>query len=65
LIEMYIIASESLFNGKYYVKFVICVTNLSKLMDIQPKTNFIILLDTKSYRFIKNGIGFATINYMG
>jgi len=62
---MYIIASESLFNEKYYVKFVICVTNLSKLMDIQPKTNFIILLDTTSYRFITNGIGFATINYMG
>lgn len=62
---MYIIASESLFNEKYYVKFVICVTNLSKLMAIQPKTNFIILLDTTSYRFITNGIGFAAINYRG
>jgi hypothetical protein len=34
-------------------------------MDIQPKTNFIILLDTTSYRFITNGIGFAAINYRG
>ncbi len=62
---MYIIALETLSNEKYYVKFVIYVTNLSKLMDIQPKTNFIILLDTTSYRFITNGMGFAAINYMG
>ena len=31
---MYIIALETLFNEKYYDKFVIYVTNLSKLMDI-------------------------------
>jgi hypothetical protein len=34
-------------------------------MDTQPRTNFVILLDTISYRFITNGIGFAAINYMG
>jgi hypothetical protein len=62
---MYIITLETLFNEKYYVKFVIYVTNLSKLMDIRPKTDFMILLDTTSYRFITNGIGFAAINYMG
>jgi hypothetical protein len=62
---MYIITLETLFNEKYYVKFVIYVTNLSKLMDIRPKTDFMILLDTRSYRFITNGIGFAAINYMG
>jgi hypothetical protein len=61
---MYLIALETLSNEKY-VKFVIYVTNLSKLMDIQPKTNFIILLDTTSYRFMTNGMGFAAINYMG
>jgi hypothetical protein len=62
---MHLIALETLSNEKYYVKFVIYVTNLSKLMDIQPKTNFIILLDTTSYRFMTNGMGFAAINYMG
>jgi len=62
---MYLIALETLSNEKYYVKFVIYVTNLSKLMDIQPKTDFIILLDTTSYRFKTNGMGFAAINYMG
>jgi hypothetical protein len=34
-------------------------------MDIRPKTDFTILLDTASYRFITNGIGFAAINNMG
>ena len=62
---MYLIGLETFSNEKYYVKFVIYVTNLSKLMDIQPKTDFIILLDTTSYRFITNGMGFAAINYMG
>jgi len=62
---MHIIALETLLNEKYYDKFVIYVTNLSKIMDIQSKTNFIILLDTTSYRFITNGIGFAAINYRG
>jgi len=62
---MYIITLKTLFNEKYYVKFVIYVTNLSKLMDIRPKTDFTILLDTASYRFITNGIGFAAINNMG
>jgi hypothetical protein len=33
-------------------------------MDIQPKINLITLLDTRSYRFITNGMGFAAINYM-
>jgi len=62
---MYIINLETIFNEKYYDKFVIYVTNLSKFMDIQPKTNFIILLDTISYRFTTNGTGFAAINYRG
>ena len=62
---MYLIGLETLSNEKYYVKFVIYVTNLSKLMDIETKTDFIILLDTRSYRFMTNGMGFAAINYMG
>ena len=62
---MYIIDLETLSNDKYFDKFVIYVTNLSQFMDIQPKTQFIILLDATSYRFITYGIGFAAIKYSG
>jgi len=62
---MYIIALETIFNEKYYDKFVAYMTNLSKFIDIQPKKNLIILLDATSYRFITNGIGFAAIKYGG
>lgn len=62
---MYIIALETILNEEYYDKFVTYVTNLSKFMDIQLKTNFLILSDTTSYRFITNGTGFAAINCRG
>lgn len=62
---MYITALGTLFIEEYSDKFVAYVTNLSKFMDIQPKTNFIILLNTISYRFITNGTGFAAIKNRG